>query len=130
MLLDRAQNRVVALDKDEGAVVAIDLDTGVRTALSDASTHAEVPLMMPQAMAMDPATGRLLVLDQGLGALLAVDLETGDRTMLSDNATGTGPEIGFAFGVRSRHRRGGEIRAGSRDPERDRSGQSGHGHDT
>jgi hypothetical protein len=82
MVLDSANDRVIALDQGNDAVVAIALSDGTRTLIAP-------PSDMPagrQSLALDSANDRVLVAEVDAGRLTWVDLTSGESTPIPDGA--------------------------------------------
>lgn len=84
LVIDRDQDRILALDTYRYALLAIDRSTGDRTVLSH-STIGDGPYPeLVYSLALDSANNRVLTLQQEEQYVLAIDLGTGDRTVVSD----------------------------------------------
>jgi len=88
LVLDSANNRLLAVDSNRNAVLAVDLSPGInrgaRTIISDELTPGDVNLFnAPISMALDDSNDRVLVLDEDLAAIIAVQVDSGERLFLS-----------------------------------------------
>ena len=82
MVLDPANQRILAVDQYHGALVAIDTVTGERTLLSREAARGTGPgFVLPQSLAFDRARDRVLVVDFDARGLISVDLDTGNRVV-------------------------------------------------
>ncbi len=89
MVLDAANQRVIAVDDATDAVVAISTTDGSRSVIVP-------PVDNPvgrDSLALDAANDRVLVAEHNPGALAWIDLATGTRTLVSDATHGSGDAI-------------------------------------
>ncbi len=95
LILDSANNRLIAVDFDSSAVVGIDLDTGEQSVLSS-NTIPDSDLALldePTDVAIDYSSNTLLLADRRTDVILGIDLTTGARSLVSGAGTGSGPEF-------------------------------------
>ncbi len=97
LVLDQANNRVLAADSVNDNIVALDLNTGERSVIlnQNAAGGSGPAFRLVRSVLLDAANNRLLIMDgfNGDMRLFAVNLSTRNRTIISAAGVGSGPTL-------------------------------------
>ena len=92
VVIDTANNRLIAVDDEITALVAIDTATGDRTLIEpftppEPSVGNGPALVNPTGIVYDAARDAVYIADDGANAIIAVDLATGDRQPVANESS-------------------------------------------